>query len=222
LICLTLNLRTESHVSFRKTASALALVAAFAFGSPLNAQAPKPATRDTAVFAGGCFWGVEAVFARVKGVLSSTSGYAGGKMANPSYEDVSTGSTGHAESVQVIYDPSKVTYDQLLDVFFAVAHDPTQLNYQGPDHGTQYRSAIFYKTPAQVASAKAFIAKLTQAKKYAHSIVTEVSALKTFYAAEAYHQGYFDTHPDQPYIVYNDKPKVDALKKQFAGLYNGK
>ena len=209
-------------MSLRKTASALILVATFAFGASLNAQAPTPATRDTAVFAGGCFWGVQAVFARVKGVVSSISGYAGGKMVNPNYEVVSTGSTGHAESVQVIYDPAKVSYDQLLEVFFAVAHDPTQLNYQGPDHGTQYRSAIFFKTQAQQTSAQAFISKLTQAKKYPHTIVTEVSALKTFYTAEGYHQGYFDTHPDQAYIVNNDKPKVEALKKQFATLYNGK
>lgn len=200
----------------------VAIVSAFAFITPVSAQARLVATRDTAVFAGGCFWGVQAVFARVKGVVSAISGYAGGKMTSPSYEDVSTGSTGHAESVQVIYDPSKVTYEQLLDVFFAVAHDPTQLNFQGPDHGTQYRSAIFFHSPAQQEAARADIAKLTQAKKFAHPIVTEVSALKTFFSAEAYHQGYFDTHPDQPYIVYNDKPKVAALKKQFAGLYNGK
>ena len=200
----------------------VAIVSAFAFITPVSAQTRAVATRDTAVFAGGCFWGVQAVFARVKGVVSSISGYSGGTMINPSYEDVSTGSTGHAESVQVIYDPAKVSYSQLLEVFFGVAHDPTQLNFQGPDHGTQYRSAILFRSPAQQTAANAHIAKLTQTKQFTHPIVTEVSALRTFYPAEAYHQGYFDTHPDQPYIVYNDKPKVAALKKQFAGLYNGK
>lgn len=183
---------------------------------------PSPVATDTAVFAGGCFWGVQAVFARVKGVLNSTSGYAGGKVASPSYEQVSTGATGHAESVQVIYDPAKVSYEQLLEIFFAVAHDPTELNRQGPDQGTQYRSAIFFRGAAQQVAAQAYIAKLTQAKTFSRPIVTQVAALAAFYPAEAYHQNYFDLHPDQPYIVYNDKPKVAALKKQFAGLYNGK
>jgi peptide-methionine (S)-S-oxide reductase len=183
---------------------------------------PVPATRDTAVFSGGCFWGVQAVFARVKGVVNATSGYAGGTLARPSYEQVSSGTTGHAESVQVIYDPAKVTYDQLLDVFFTVAHDPTELNRQGPDEGTQYRSAIFFRGAAQERAAHAYIARLTAAKAFPRPIVTQVAALAAFYPAEAYHQNYFDLHPDQPYIVYNDKPKVEALKKKFAALYNGK
>lgn len=177
------------------------------------------AARDTAVFAGGCFWGVQAVFARVKGVTSSISGYAGGHVARPSYEDVSTGETGHAESVQVIYDPAVVSYDQLLTVFFAVAHDPTELNYQGPDHGTQYRSAIFFRNAGQQRAATAFIAKLTQAKRYSHPIVTQVAPLGAFYPAEAYHQDFFDTHPTYPYIVINDKPKVEHLRQQFPELY---
>ncbi len=199
-------------------------LATFAAMARLSAQPtfPVPATRDTAVFSGGCFWGVQAVFARVKGVVNATSGYAGGTLARPSYEQVSSGTTGHAESVQVIYDPAKVTYDQLLDVFFTVAHDPTELNRQGPDEGTQYRSAIFFRGAAQERAAHAYIARLTAAKAFPRPIVTQVAALAAFYPAEAYHQNYFDLHPDQPYIVYNDKPKVEALKKKFAALYNGK
>lgn len=200
----------------------LIAVALLASSLPRSAAALRIAPispRDTAVFAGGCFWGVQAVFARVKGVISSTSGYAGGQLAHPNYEEVSTGTTGHAESVQVIYDPARVTYDQLLAVFFAVVHDPTELNRQGPDEGTQYRSAIFFRTPEQQRAAQAFIAKLTQAKTYSHPIVTQVAALKAFYPAEAYHQNFFDTHPDYPYIVVNDKPKVQHLKEQFPQLY---
>ncbi len=184
-----------------------------------NAALASAPARDTAVFAGGCFWGVQAVFEHVKGVISSTSGYAGGTVSDPGYELVSTGTTGHAESVQVIYDPSKITYGELLKVFFSVAHNPTELNYQGPDHGTQYRSAIFYTNAEQAKLAKAYIAQLTAAKVYPAPIVTEVSQLKKFYAAEDYHQGYLDKHPDQPYIVYNDIPKVEALKKEFPALY---
>ena len=197
-------------------------------GAPASAQArpvataAKVATRDTAVFAGGCFWGVQAVFARVKGVVSSISGYAGGRIARPSYEEVSTGATGHAESVQVIYDPAQVSYAQLLDVFFAVAHDPTELNRPGPDVGTQYRSAVFFRHAEQQRAAAAYIAKLMRARAYPHPIVTQVAALGVFYPAEDYHQNYFDTHPNQPYIVYNDKPKVEHLKQQFPALYIGK
>jgi peptide-methionine (S)-S-oxide reductase len=206
------------------TAALVALMsAAMPPAASANAIPAAPvAARDTAVFAGGCFWGVQAVFARVKGVLRSTSGYAGGNRMHPSYEDVSTGSTGHAESVQVIYDPAVVSYDQLLAVFFAVAHDPTQLNRQGPDHGTQYRSAIFYHGPEQLKQANAYIARLSQARTYPRPIVTEVSLLQAFYPAEGYHQNYFDAHPDDPYIVVNDKPKVEELKKQFPQLYNGR
>jgi peptide-methionine (S)-S-oxide reductase len=184
-----------------------------------NATLASAPARDTAVFAGGCFWGVQAVFEHVKGVISSTSGYAGGEAKTADYETVSSGATGHAESVQVIYDPSKITYGELLKVFFSVAHNPTELNYQGPDHGTQYRSAIFTMNAEQAKLAKAYIAQLTAAKVFPAPIVTEVAQLKKFYAAEDYHQGYLDKHPDQPYIVYNDIPKVEALKKEFPALY---
>ncbi len=177
------------------------------------------ATEDTAVFAGGCFWGVEAVFRHVKGVKSAVSGYAGGNVGTPSYEQVSTGDTGHAESVQVIYDPSQVSYGKLLQIFFSVAHDPTQLNRQGPDHGTQYRSAIFYNTPQQQQAAESYIRQLTAAKTFPRPIVTQVSKLNGFYRAEEYHQNYLAQHPNQLYIVINDKPKVAALKKEFPDVY---
>ncbi len=182
----------------------------------------KTAGSETAVFAGGCFWGVEAVFENVKGVSKAVSGYAGGTLASPSYEQVSSGSTGHAESVSVTYDPSKVSYGQLLKVFFAVAHNPTELNRQGPDTGTQYRSAIFYANPEQQRVAKAYIAQLQAAKAFPRPIVTEVSPLKAFYAAEDYHQNYLVRNPYQPYIVINDLPKLAALKKELPALYSGK
>lgn len=207
---------------------ATVLTIALAGAAPVGAQArsiaatPKPATRDTAVFAGGCFWGVQAVFARVRGVVSSISGYSGGKMAQPTYEDVSNGTTGHAEAVRVIYDPAKVTYDQLLEVFFAVAHDPTELNRQGPDVGTQYRSAVFFRNADQQRTTVAYIDKLTRGKAYSDKIVTQVAPLSVFYPAEDYHQNYYDTHPTQRYIVDNDKPKVENLKLRFPGLYTGK
>jgi len=193
-----------------------------------TAEVPTPAAaeplaqtagEDTAVFAGGCFWGVEAVYDHVKGVKSAVSGYAGGTVAGPSYEQVSTGDTGHAESVQVIYDPSQVSYGKLLQIFFSVVHDPTQLNRQGPDHGTQYRSAIFYRNPQQQKAAEAYIKQLTAAKTFPAPIVTQVAALRGFYPAEEYHQDYLAHHPNQLYIVINDKPKVAALKAQFAADY---
>jgi peptide-methionine (S)-S-oxide reductase len=173
---------------------------------------------ETAVFAGGCFWGIDAVFRHVKGVTSVTSGFAGGKIAGPSYEDVSTGTTGHAESVQVIYDPSVVSYSQLLQIFFSV-HNPTELNRQGPDYGPQYRSAIFYTNVAQKKAAEAYIAQMTRDKTFDKPIVTELSALNKFWAAEDYHQNYLAQHPNQPYIVINDAPKVALVKKRFPGLY---
>jgi peptide-methionine (S)-S-oxide reductase len=178
--------------------------------------APSP---QSAVFAGGCFWGVEAVFRHVKGVKSAVSGYAGGTVKSPSYEQVSTGSTGHAESVKVTYDPSQVTYGQLLRVFFSVAHDPTELDRQGPDRGTQYRSAIFTTSDDQARVARAYIAQLDGAKVFASPIVTQVVALPAFYPAEAYHQNYAALHPTQPYIAFNDLPKVDHLRDQFPTLY---
>jgi peptide-methionine (S)-S-oxide reductase len=183
-----------------------------------DAQVMAGASEDTAVFAGGCFWGVEAVFAHVKGVKRAISGYAGGDVANPSYEQVSTGDTGHAESVEVIYDPSQVSYGKLLQIFFSVAHDPTQLNRQGPDHGTQYRSAIFYNSAQQQQVAESYIKQLTAAKTFSRPIVTQVAKLRSFYPAEEYHQNYLAQHPNQLYIVINDKPKVEALKKQFGDV----
>jgi peptide-methionine (S)-S-oxide reductase len=186
-----------------------------------EAKAPSSA-KETFVLAGGCFWGVQAVFQHVKGVVSATSGYSGGTVKNPDYETVSSGSTGHAESVQIVYDPSQVTYGELLRVFFSVAHDPTELNHQGPDDGTQYRSIIFLTSDSQKHVAEAYIAQLDQAKVYRHKIVTEVVPLKAFYAAEAYHQNYATLHPDNPYIVYNDAPKVANLRKEFPELYTTK
>src|SRR3954467_12926300 len=187
--------RLTSGVSHAATAP----VAEPAVGSEL---APF-AAEDTAVFAGGCFWGIEAVFDHVKGVRRAISGYAGGTLANPSYEQVSTGDTGYAESVEVIYDPSVVSYGKLLQIFFSVAHDPTQLNRQGPDHGTQYRSAIFYKGDAQKTAVQAYIDQLAKSGEVRGKIVTQVAPLSAFYVAEAYHQDYATLHPDQPYIVYN-------------------
>jgi peptide-methionine (S)-S-oxide reductase len=187
--------------------------------APLVDVTPMVAGEDTAVFAGGCFWGVEAVFDHVKGVKRAISGYAGGDIASPSYEQVSTGDTGHAESVEVIYDPSQVSYGKLLQIFFSVAHDPTQLNRQGPDHGTQYRSAIFFRSAQQQQVADSYIKQLTTAKTFSRPIVTQVSRLKGFYPAEEYHQHYLEQHTTQPYIVINDLPKVAALKKQFADVY---
>jgi len=189
-------------------------------GAPsFDARVANGATEDTAVFAGGCFWGVEAVYDHVKGVKRAISGYAGGDLANPSYEQVSTGDTGHAESVEVIYDPSQVSYGKLLQIFFSVVHDPTQLNRQGPDHGTQYRSAIFYANAQQQQVAESYIKQLTAAKTFSRPIVTQVAKLHGFYAAEAYHQNYLAQHPNQLYIVINDQPKVANLKKQFGDIY---
>ena len=175
--------------------------------------------QETLVLAGGCFWGIQAVFQHVKGVISATSGYSGGAANTAEYEVVSTGRTGHAESVKILYDPSKITYGQLLKVFFSVAHDPTQLNRQGPDEGTQYRSVIFYGNEEQQRIAGAYIAQLDQAKAFPRPIVTQVVALKAFYPAEGYHQNYATLHPDNPYIRYNDLPKVANLQGQFPSLY---
>jgi peptide-methionine (S)-S-oxide reductase len=187
--------------------------------APIVDAAAISSAEDTAVFAGGCFWGVEAVFEHVKGVKSAVSGYAGGSVGNPDYEQVSSGDTGHAESVQVIYDPAQVSYGKLLQIFFSVAHDPTQLNRQGPDRGTQYRSAIFYNTPQQQQVAESYIKQLTAAKTFSRPIVTQVTKLRGFYPAEAYHQDYLAHHPNQPYIVINDQPKVAALKRQFPDVF---
>ena len=189
---------------------------------------PKPTTdvpltnsskSQPAVFAGGCFWGVQAVFEHVKGVQSVTSGYSGGHLKSPSYEVVSMGVTGHAESVHVTYDPSQITYGQLLMVYFSVAHDPTQLNRQGPDTGSQYRSAIFYSNDEQKRIANEYIAQLNSAAIYSHPIVTKVVPFKAFYSAEDYHQDYLKKNPGNPYIVFNDLPKLQRLQKEFPNLY---
>jgi peptide-methionine (S)-S-oxide reductase len=176
--------------------------------------------KETAVVAGGCFWGVQSVFQHVKGVRSATSGYAGGTVKNPDYETVSSGRTGHAESVKIEYDPSKITYGELLRVFFSVALDPTQVNRQGPDEGTQYRSVIFYSNDEQKRIAEAYIAQLDQAKVFSGAIATQVVPLQAFYEAEGYHQNYAELHPNDPYIVYNDAPKVANLRREFPDLYN--
>ena len=173
----------------------------------------------TAVFAGGCFWGVDAVFKHMKGVKNVVSGYSGGSAATAKYMLVGTGTTGHAESVKVTYDPSQVGYAELLKVFFAVAHDPTQLDRQGPDVGSQYRSAIFYANAQQKELAERYIAQLDNAKVFGKPIVTQVVPLDKFYAAEDYHQNYLALHPEQPYIVYNDLPKLAELKKEFPAWY---
>jgi peptide-methionine (S)-S-oxide reductase len=174
---------------------------------------------QTAVIAGGCFWGVQGVFQHTAGVVNAVSGYAGGSKATASYPIVSTGSTGHAESVEIKFDPKKISYGKILQIFFSVAHDPTQLNRQGPDSGTQYRSAIFTTTDEQKKIADAYVAQLNAAKVYGKPIVTKVGPLEAFYPAEAYHQDYLTLHPTQPYIAYNDLPKVENLKKLFADNY---
>ena len=199
--------------------SATFLLGAAEFPAPA-VDIPPPAAKQTAsvVLAGGCFWGVEAVFERLKGVSDAVSGFAGGKKSTAHYELVSTGSTGHAESVQVTYDPAQISFGKLLEVFFSVAHDPTELNRQGPDYGTQYRSAIFYSNDEQKRVAEAYIKQLNDAKIYSHPIVTQLAPLEGFYRAEEYHQHYFDHNPNQPYIVFNDAPKVRRLQQQFPEL----
>src|SRR5690349_15641703 len=214
-----------------KTLSLLAAVAAIAAISPLSAKTsksfPDPAVdaaaslesgAQTAVFAGGCFWGVEAVFDHLKGVTQAVSGFSGGKAQTAHYETVSTGNTGHAESVKVTYDPAQITYGQLLKVFFSVAHDPTELNRQGPDEGTQYRSAIFYANDEQKRVAEAYIHQLDDAKVFSRPIVTQVAPLTGFYPAEAYHQKFVERNPTYPYVVYNDLPKLSHLKKAYPQL----
>ena len=174
---------------------------------------------QTAVIAGGCFWGVQGVFQHTAGVINAVSGYAGGTKATADYNMVSMGTTGHAEAVEIKYDPKKISYGKILQIFFSVAHDPTQLNRQGPDSGTQYRSAIFTTSDEQKKVAEAYIAQLNAAKVYKKPIATKIGALEAFYAAEAYHQDYLTLHPNQPYIAFNDIPKVENLKKIFADSY---
>jgi peptide-methionine (S)-S-oxide reductase len=199
--------------------SAAFMLSATEFPAPA-VDIPAPPAKQTAsvVLAGGCFWGVEAVFERLKGVSEAVSGYAGGKKSTAHYEVVSSGTTGHAESVQVNYDPSQISYGKLLEVYFSVAHDPTELNRQGPDYGTQYRSVIFYSNDEQKRVAEAYIKQLNEAKVYSRPIVTQLTPLDGFYRAEDYHQHYFDHNPNQPYIVFNDAPKVKHLQQQFPDL----
>jgi peptide-methionine (S)-S-oxide reductase len=218
----------RSLLGMAMLAGLMACSAGFARSKPVALPSPKldiPATAakgdQTAVFAGGCFWGVEAVFEHVKGVKQATSGYSGGGARTARYGIVSTGRTGHAESVKVIYDPAQVSYGQLLKVYFSVAHDPTQLNRQSPDSGPQYRSEIFTTNAAQQKIANAYIAQLTAAKAFAAPIVTRISPLKAFYPAESHHQDYLRLHPNEPYIVYNDAPKLVHLKAMFPTLYKG-
>jgi peptide-methionine (S)-S-oxide reductase len=207
------------------------LTAAIVFASTLAAAAPPipaPTTdiplaakssREKAVFAGGCFWGVQSVFQRVKGVLATSAGYSGGSAATATYPQVTTETTGHAESVEVVYDPSRITYGTLLRIYFSVAHDPTQLNRQGPDVGPSYRSVIFYSNEDQHRLAAAYIAQLDAARVFPKKIVTEVTPRKAFYRAEDYHQDYAYYNPDNPYIQVCDRPKIEALKQQFPDLF---
>jgi peptide-methionine (S)-S-oxide reductase len=223
-----------SRASVRVVAMMLTVLAgavACRAGNGASAAVPVPLAnevkatapgKETAVVAGGCFWGIQAVFQHVKGVVSATSGYSGGTVKNPDYGAVSSGETGHAESVQIVYDPSQVTYGELLRVFFSVALDPTEVNRQGPDEGTQYRSVIFFGNDEQKHIAEAYIAQLNQAKVFSKAIATQVVPLKAFYPAEGYHQNYATVHPNDPYIVYNDAPKVANLRKEFPNLYSGK
>jgi peptide-methionine (S)-S-oxide reductase len=185
----------------------------------VDSASPATAGQQTAVIAGGCFWGIQAVFQHVKGVESATSGYSGGSAATAHYDQVSDGNTGHAESVKITFDPGQVSYGQLLKVFFSVAHDPTQLNRQGPDDGSQYRSVIFYSNDEQKHIAESYISQLQAAKSFRRPIVTQVVPLQAFYTAEGYHQNYATLHPNNPYIFMNDAPKVDHLRKQFPNLY---
>lgn len=197
------------------TATAHPPVPAAKVDSPLASTPGK----QKAVFAGGCFWGTQAVFERVKGVIATTTGYAGGTAATANYQDVSSERTGHAESVEVVYDPSKITYGTLLRIFFSVAHDPTQFNRQGPDVGTSYRSAIFYENDEQKHIAQTYIAQLDDAHVFPKKIATEVTPLKAFYRAEDYHQDYALHNPDNPYIEVCDRPKIEALKAEFPELF---
>jgi peptide-methionine (S)-S-oxide reductase len=222
---------SSTHLTLILLGSLLAATACNAKANPAATALPAPVVdaprastsgKQTTVFAGGCFWGIQAVFQHVKGVISATSGYAGGSAKTADYETVSTGETGHAESVQVVYDPSQITYGELLRVFFSVAHDPTQLNRQGPDEGTQYRSAIFYTSDEQKKIAETYIAQLDGAKIFSGAIVTQVAPLQAIYPAEAYHQNYAALHPNQPYIFFNDAPKVEHLKQEFPDLYTAK
>lgn len=224
------ELAMPSVLPLRSAILSLSIVTAVCGGCRAATRTPVPAPatdaslaeqhgHETAVFAGGCFWGTQSVFERVKGVLDTTAGYSGGSADTATYPQVTTETTGHAESVKVVYDPSQITYGQLLRVFFSVAHDPTQLNRQGPDVGTSYRSAIFYTSDEQARISQAYIAQLDAAHVFARPIVTEVTPLKAFYAAEDYHQDYALRNPSNPYILVCDRPKIEALKAQFPEIF---
>lgn len=213
---------TAASLAVAVTAFAIRSRSAEAVSTPrptFDSLPSMPGKDQTAVFAGGCFWGIEAVFEHVKGVKEVVSGYAGGTRASASYDEVSTGSTGHAEAVRITYDPSQVTYGTLLSILFSVAHDPTQLNRQGPDVGPQYRSAIFYGSDEEKRVAEAYVAQLTAAKTFRKPIVTQIVALEKFFEAEPYHQDYAARNPNQPYIVFHDAPKVANLRKKFPELF---
>jgi len=216
----------------RNAVVALVIVLASCAGCTAAARQPVPPPandaalastpgKQTAVFAGGCFWGTQSVFERVKGVLETTAGYSGGSASTATYEQVGRENTGHAESVKVVFDPSKITYGQLLRIFFSVVHDPTQLNRQGPDVGPSYRSVIFYTNDEQQKISKDYIAQLDDAKVFPKPIVTQVVPLKGFYDAEEYHQDYAERNPNNPYIMVCDRPKIEALKQQFPELLKG-
>jgi peptide-methionine (S)-S-oxide reductase len=214
--------RTLATILLALTSSMVACGGEAAVTIPAPALDDEPAAGNTriAVLAGGCFWGVQGVYQHLNGVKNVLAGYAGGERSTAEYENVSEGDTGHAESVQIVYDPSKVTYGQILQVFFSVAHDPTQLNRQGPDFGMQYRSAIFYGDATQKKIAEAYIAQLDKAGVYSGRIVTRVDPLRGFYAAEGYHQDYLLNHPHEPYIAINDLPKVRNFQRLLPALYN--
>ena len=220
----------QKSIPMLATSIALALAAAFWLGTPNAAEpatvVPLPASdvaatgaSDTAVLAGGCFWGVQGVFQHVQGVTSVVSGYSGGKADTAQYDTVSSGETGHAESVRIVFDPKKISYGRLLQIYFSVAHNPTELNRQGPDRGTQYRSTIFPSNAEQARVARSYIDQLNRAKTFGKPLATTVEPLKTFYPAEGYHQDYLTLHPNQPYIAMNDLPKVESLKRLFPAIY---
>ena len=214
--------RLTLAASLLAIACSASAISASAFPDPAQDVKVAGSGTQTAVLAGGCFWGVEGVFERLNGVSDVVSGYAGGSRSTASYTIVSTGATGHAESVKITYDPNRITYGQLLKIFFAIAHDPTELNRQGPDEGTQYRSSIFYVNDEQKQVATAYIKQLTDAKIFKQPIVTTVVPLDAFYPAEAYHQNFLVRNPTYPYIVYNDLPKVKHLEREFPAMVKGK
>jgi peptide-methionine (S)-S-oxide reductase len=220
-------MKLSNRMTFASLASAAAMFFLGAIGAagagadipnpPMDTSAMMKGTQK-AVLAGGCFWGMEGVFERLKGVVDVTSGYSGGDKESAHYEMVGSGTTGHAESIQIHYDPAQISYGTLLKVFFTVAHDPTELNFQGPDYGTQYRSVIFYANDGQKQIAESYIRTLDQAKVFSGAIVTQVVPLKAFYAAEDYHQHFLDRNPGYPYIMFYDLPKIATLKKTFPQL----